>query len=386
MDSSRMDNHKRVYFPNLNGLRAIGACIVLIGHIEFLKIFWKLPSYQWFPVPGKIGVALFFAISGFLITSLLIQELDVTKTVALKKFYTRRILRIWPLYYLIIILSIFVFNQIDFLKFPGLSHNVINNLSLTNIIILILLLPNFTNYFIPYADQRWSIIVEEQFYLMQPILIKVFKNRIVLAMIFIVIVLSPNIFDFMINKYFKNSFHNNNLLYAIITQLKYLSCIALGCFFSILFFKKENKVKRFFFNKAVQYIVLIILIVCVSIGHFILFKEEVIDYRIYTFLFSIIVLNACQNPRTIFRLEYPIFNFLGKISYGIYMYHPVCIGLSLALASSFTNIIAQNFILYVLSISLTIFISWVSFTYFESSFLKLKSKFEILKTSPKSFQ
>ena len=47
----------KLYFPNLNGLRAIGAGIVMIGHVEFIKSLWNMPHYSWFPIPGKIGVA-----------------------------------------------------------------------------------------------------------------------------------------------------------------------------------------------------------------------------------------------------------------------------------------------------------------------------------------
>ncbi|MBS1655131.1 MAG: acyltransferase, partial [Bacteroidetes bacterium] len=167
----------KVYFPNLNGLRAIGALIVMIGHIEFLKRFWHVPSYDWFPIPGKIGVTLFFALSGFLITSLLLQELKQTKKVSLRKFYIRRILRIWPLYYTIVFLGILILNNIGFLKMPVYSDHVYQNLSLTNILILLFILPNFTNFYIPFADQKWSIVIEEQFYLVQPLIIKIFKRR-----------------------------------------------------------------------------------------------------------------------------------------------------------------------------------------------------------------
>jgi peptidoglycan/LPS O-acetylase OafA/YrhL len=361
----------KLYFPNLNGLRAIGAGIVMIGHVEFIKAQWNMPSYDWFPIPGKVGVTLFFALSGFLITSLLLEELSVKHTVQLKKFYVRRILRIWPLYYLIAGLGLVVFNRLGFLNIPGISDQVYQHLTLTNILILIFLLPNVTHFNIPYADQRWSIVVEEQFYLMQPFLVRVFRKRGRLVIIFF-----PEVLSGLIRLLHAGTWVSPNVIDALILQFKYLACIAVGCLFSVLFFKAENRWKELLFTPAVQWATVAALCACIGAGFYIFHSEELIDFRIYSFLFAIVVLNASQNPRTIFRLERPALDFLGKISYGIYMYHPVCIGIGLALVRVMENGVLQNIVLYVLSVVLTIFISWLSFTYFEGFFLKLKTRWE----------
>ncbi|MBP6663030.1 MAG: acyltransferase, partial [Paludibacter sp.] len=91
-------NNNRIYLPGLNGLRALAAITVLISHI-FQDTFgnWGL-EYLNLPLFTD-GVTLFFVISGFLITYLLLQELGKTKTIDIPKFYIRRILRIWPIYY-----------------------------------------------------------------------------------------------------------------------------------------------------------------------------------------------------------------------------------------------------------------------------------------------
>ncbi len=118
-----MENNK-VYFPGLNGLRFYAAFAVVITHIELIKSFQGYPTFwvensgnnltlrsiiQKFVFElGSLGVYFFFVLSGFLITYLLLVEKAKTKTVAVKKFYVRRILRIWPLYYLIVILGFFV--------------------------------------------------------------------------------------------------------------------------------------------------------------------------------------------------------------------------------------------------------------------------------------
>src|ERR1700741_1236659 len=100
-----MDKQK-IYFPNLNGLRFIAAFLVIIHHIEQIKSILHLPNYLG-RIPciskiGKFGVVLFFVLSGFLITYLLLTEENTFKKISVRQFYMRRILRIWPLYFLIV--------------------------------------------------------------------------------------------------------------------------------------------------------------------------------------------------------------------------------------------------------------------------------------------
>ena len=369
----KISSQERVYFPNLNGLRAIGACIVMIGHIDFIKMLWGIQVNQWFPIPGKIGVGLFFSLSGFLITSLLFNELEITHTIRLKDFYIRRILRIWPLYYMIVLLGIFVLNRIPALKIPLLSDRMYQTMDFLKILNIALIIPNFTHFYIPYSDQRWSIIVEEQFYLIQPAILRIFRKRKTLLIVLCVLVFSSEILRLLALGLHLDKHISTNFLDPTYEQLKYLGCIAVGCVFSVLYYKRESLTRNFLYRKYTQILVLLILIACTLISFYVVHNEEYFDYRIYCFLFSIVVVNAAQNPKTIYRLEHPVLNFLGKISYGIYMYHMACIGIAYYFARSFfpTGVV-QEIVLFILSVTLTIFVSWISFTYFESFFLKLK--------------
>jgi len=361
------------YFPNLNGLRAIGAFIVLGSHYAFFRQLLGFQEPQWFPIPGKVGVALFFSLSGFLITSLLFRELEKTHTIRLKDFYIRRILRIWPLYYLILLLGLFVINRIPIFKIPVLSDRMYQDMSWLNILNVILIIPNFNHYYIPYTDQRWSIIVEEQFYLIQPALLRIFRKRYTLVFCFCLIVFSSELFYGFVHVLRLGKFISPNVIDAAVNQLQYLGCIAEGCIFSALYYKRESIARRFIFNKWTQAAVLIILIVCICVSFFVKHDELYFDLRWYSLLFGVVVLNAAQNPGTIFRLENPVLNFLGKISYGIYMYHMFCLGIGFVIARAFIRTPWLQYTVYcLLSTGLTVFVSWLSYRYLESFFLKLK--------------
>src|SRR4051812_33341468 len=99
---------RRTHFPGLDGLRGLGALSVIPAHIEQLKTSFGFDAVFWFPIHAKIGVVLFFTLSGFLITFLLLRERQLRGRISIARFYRRRMLRIWPLYFLIVLSSLFV--------------------------------------------------------------------------------------------------------------------------------------------------------------------------------------------------------------------------------------------------------------------------------------
>ena len=138
---------KVVYFPNLNGLRFFAALMVLLHHFELFKSINPGTYYGKFIMGiGKLGVILFFTLSGFLITYLLLIEKRETGTVQIRNFYVRRILRIWPLYFLVVLGALYVFNSVIYLRIPGISTVVQHNFLLKNIL-FVLMLPNIAYAF-----------------------------------------------------------------------------------------------------------------------------------------------------------------------------------------------------------------------------------------------
>src|SRR5690349_4366985 len=106
---------KKIYFENLDGLRFFCFLFVFFFH-SFHTEFDYIKSTDFYQHikkdifgNGNLGVNFFFVLSGFLITYLLIEEKELNSQIDIKKFWIRRILRIWPLFYLCVIIGFFIF-------------------------------------------------------------------------------------------------------------------------------------------------------------------------------------------------------------------------------------------------------------------------------------
>src|SRR5436853_5700667 len=124
-----------VYFPGLYGLRFFAAMMVIVSHVELFKDYHGLPNAYASNLAvyelGRMGVTLFFVLSGFLISYLLLAEKQATGTISVGRFYIRRILRIWPLYYLLVAVTFLVLPSLGFFSVPKYSALVPASLQYT---------------------------------------------------------------------------------------------------------------------------------------------------------------------------------------------------------------------------------------------------------------
>lgn len=368
---------ENIYFPNLNGLRFIAAFLVLIHHIEQFKAIYGVANSQvkipFIGIIGKLGVVLFFVLSGFLITYLLLVEEKTIKKISISKFYMRRILRIWPLYFFIILLAFLVLPNIDVFILPNYGKDVMySNLS-WKLLLYVFFLPNLVLSLygiVPYASHTWSIGTEEQYYLVWPVLLKHIKKYRVLLMFAIIIIYLAVKFFFTTS--FASFIPHHKILRSFWNSFP-IDCMAIGGIYAILLFQKHRFLKYLLRNDlfyASILIVSILMIKGVRIPNF--------HYEFYSVFFGIIILNFSVNDKIKLSLENKILNYLGSISYGLYMYHPI--GIVLALSISLSLDFSTNWILYPLSLALTILMSSLSYTYFESYFLKFKKRFSYIRS------
>jgi peptidoglycan/LPS O-acetylase OafA/YrhL len=175
--SSKTSVSRRFYQPELDGVRfyaflGVFVCHTLPFEAEFYrKLHLPLPWVWGATVKaGAAGVDLFFALSAFLITSLLLKERQETGGISLKYFYLRRILRIWPLYFLVIALGVV------------LSHTVANqSLPWYYVAGYLFFVGNWVHAVFgrpeSIAFPLWTVSIEEQFYLIWPLMVKVLERR-----------------------------------------------------------------------------------------------------------------------------------------------------------------------------------------------------------------
>ena len=362
------------YFPNLNGIRCIAALLVVFHHLEQAKHSFGIANIYEFPIiqhAGRLGVGLFFVLSGFLITYLLLEERGRFGDVDAKKFYLRRVFRIWPIYFLIIGLSFFVFPHIDLLSFPGTNEKLAVHAP-ERLALLLLVLPNFAFvlYDLPYwCAQTWSIGVEEQFYYLWPWLIKYPKRRIAITLFF----LSITGLMLWIGLYFLDE--TKEVEQAVITtflgQFR-IQTMALGGFCAWLVYNQKEKILNVIFQKNIQIIAYSLVAILFFSGlHFTGFLE------VYAVFFGFFVLNVSCNPNSIISLENPVMNHLGKISYGLYIYHVFVIVLLINILTKYAPGITGNtyqILIYILTLIFSVLVASLSYSYFEKPLLAFKDK------------
>ena len=356
---------KQIYLPGLNGIRAIAASIVLIFHIDqFFRLFeLKSLGYHKTGMAGY-GVVLFFVLSGFLISYLLLTEKGKYKKIDLPKFYIRRILRIWPIFYAVIIISllIFLFNP-SLISFP--KNNVIITFTLYS-----LFLSNVgygLGLGITSITPLWSVGVEEQFYAFWPLLVNQSKN--ILRTLIIVIII------YLITKLFCR-FLDYKTIYEII-NISCFDCMAIGGVGAYLYFIKSNLLK-IIYHPALQVLAWGVLLVSIFYKPLHLFS--IIDKEFHAIFYIIIILNVSTNSKTIIKLEYKLLDFIGKISYGMYVFHMIVLVATSYILTKILNYqptgtISDYILVYSIVIFGTIGLASLSYYNFESYFLKLKGKY-----------
>lgn len=358
-----------IYFKGLNGLRALAALIVVIWHTDRFSYLFGLPKIGF--SDNKMddqAVNLFFVLSGFLITYLLLLEKQKTKTIKLRKFYFRRILRIWPLYYLALTLSLVMMyfgvipKPIDFTASLLLYLFLLANVAYILKIALHSILP------------LWSVGVEEQFYLIWPLLLKHTTRYLKVFLLFFGL--------FVLLKFvFHVTLSPQSFPYHFLTQTR-LQIMCMGAIGAYLVFSKSNLLLWVYRieTQVIAWLVLLVAIVYQPIHVF-----SFIDAEINSFFFVLILLNVATNEKSILSLENPFFHFIGRISYGIYVYHLMFIYL-LAYVLPKLDLEINHLILFPTILFPTIGIAWVSFRYFETPFLKMKDKYAVVQSTNKKLK
>ncbi|MEO8760805.1 MAG: acyltransferase [Bacteroidia bacterium] len=371
-----MKNDNAKYFNGIDGLRFIAALLVILCHLELLlSSVEKFSSHVFLRLDfGGVGVNFFFVLSGFLITYLLLKEKNTSNTISLKIFYTKRVLRIWPLYYFVLCLGFFILPHIHAIDLPYFQKYFVINYT-PNLFLYLLLLPQVAFAIfpaVPHIGQSWSIGVEEMFYLIWPIIVKKTNNlpRFIIAFIAIYIIIKAVLFYYlMLNPNNQFAIHVKN--FFVMSRFENMCIGASGAY---LYFFNKTKILKYVYNPILFYAS----ITLPFILNWILFDTILQNglYLITSFFYAIIILNVATN-HAFSWLNNRLFNYLGKISYGLYMYHLMIIPMVAFFSIKYFGDGKISFLfIYIVSVLTTILVASISYSILEKPFLVLKSKLE----------
>lgn len=373
--------NKRIFFPNLDGIRTIAFLMVFVGHC-----YSRFPLHNKYTDPflnslvdrftilSNMGVNLFFVLSGFLISYLLFDENDLFGKINIKKFYVRRILRIWPVYYLVVFLGLFIiFFVFHLLKFEDYS--------LKSFINYLLFMVNFEHInkelTHPLISVLWSVSVEEQFYLFWPLLLTIVpKKKYVLLFISLIIIAS-------IYRYSQAPESYRLINYHTLAVMIYLTMGALGayiCKYHII------KLESLFSAPKIIWIGLY-----ASLILYFYFDRNIIVSKFqtlfegffYSIVFLLIILEQNYAKNSFYKMSNIKFlDKYGKYTYGLYSYHFFAIFFVYTINTRYLNLDDTNipllFAQYIVALLLSYLIAWLSFNYYEKYFLSKKKKYDLL--------
>ncbi|NME68823.1 acyltransferase family protein [Flammeovirga aprica] len=355
---------KQKILPNLQPLRGFLALCVVIFHIPEISKTVNIVSFSDWPIfhKGEEAVWVFFTLSGFLIIGQLYKELK-NGDVAIRKFYIRRILRIYPVYYVVLLFGFAYYSLIlpaFNIDYP-IEYSIVEGLAWC-----IGFLPNvFKVLYAPGAILLvlWSIGIEEQFYLMVAPLAKISKPRpfiiglIVFTIVSFILFFLPG-FDFL-RKYHFIYFY-----------------MSFGGLLSVLHY--EGKTDFLIIKNDILRLVYYFMFFGYFFTDAFVFSQDVWIHLFSFPFFGIFILNISNEK--MFVINNKVLNYLGTISYGVYMYHMIAINFILFIVMKLEDKLGLSDISLILLINLsciilTIIISHLSFFYFEKPFLKLKKRF-----------
>lgn len=366
----------KIHFQNIDGLRFFCFLSVFFFHsfhtnYEEIKSssFYYFIKFDLFG-NGNLGVNFFFVLSGFLITFLLIKEKELNEKINIKKFWIRRILRIWPLYFFCVFFGfvIFPFLKKLFGQIPNETANPWYYIGLINNFDFIKKGPPDASI----LGVLWSVAIEEQFYFIWPLILHIFPKK-KYWIPFTLIIISSLFFRARNDSYTMHEFHT-------------LSCIgdmATGAFGAWLITQFEK------FKNVIEYLKKILIVIIYSIFLLIyLFRNELFQGTYITRIFErefiaivilLIILEQSYSKNSLFKMSnLKVPSKLGLITYGCYCFQ--FIGILITINT--TRILGINKNLWQtllidtpISLIITIIISMISYRFFETPFLNLKEKF-----------
>ena len=362
------------YIRSLDGLRALAVALVMMFHFQLLPIGW-------------IGVQIFFVLSGYLITRILLHEKQHSLSFYLKRFYWRRTIRIFPIYftYLILIAAAFMV--------MGMPADVKEKLPY-----LFTYTYNYTRISAdwshsPLFTHLWSLSVEEQFYMIWPLAIFIFSKKQLRYIIPAVIVAGPLV-RYFIGEWLINLNNDTEAVGEAIYWFTFSHFDAFAIGGAITLFKLNEHIPK----TSWLFITSLAIVVTVGLSNWYSITEQGHAYELsslgyavgslanYQYVWSYSLLNLCFgllilaliklgnsssfHPLAIFNTKFMV--SAGRVSYGMYLYHWAIMAVFFKVAKPF---VGKGWLSFALYFMVVYAVAWLSFKFYESWFLAFKDKY-----------
>jgi len=362
------------YFEHLDGTRFFAFLLVFLVHC-FVSVDSNIGDSELYKAVedffkvGFLGVDFFFVLSGFLISWVILNEKEKTKKFRFGHFFARRALRIWPLYFLIVLLgyTFYYYSVSARMEISGLPpfYN------------FALFIVNFYSIYegidyLFFLTFLWSVSIEEQFYIGYSVLAKVFF-RLNLLLVAIVLILVSLVYRFY-------NIENGQELYF--HTFSVLGNFGVGILVAYLA-QRKNQIYNWLESRSNLFSSVIYFVL---FGSLIYYNElnEIEGFRIFSrlyfsCLFGYIIFEQCfSKDRFLSFGKSRIIKYLGKISFGLYCYHGVVITILIKTLEKFEfeETLWHVFLISpIIILTVSIGLSALSYKYFEGFFLKLKKKY-----------
>jgi peptidoglycan/LPS O-acetylase OafA/YrhL len=368
--------------PGLDGLRAIAFLLVFAFHTDYLESGW-------------VGVSLFFVLSGFLITGIL---LDMKKSLSSRdyffKFYGRRFLRIFPLYYFYLIVMALLATWMISIPFrPKYMQLFLDQIWYAVLYVYDFFFATSSVQYSYFLDHFWSLSVEEQFYIFWPLLIllvpekwlkKLFIGFIVLAPLFRLLFLfihTSGVFRFLVAD-------PATAVYPL--PFSHMDAFAVGAYISRFHIPKAKQ--QFFLlaglipvlGFASTYMATGNIGIISALGYPLLLPDAykfIWGYSLLNYFFAVIVYGVAVEGWFTHFLEWRMLRYLGKISYGLYVYHFPIVWFSGRIADLDIAPPLMKPLTALIAFAATLLVASLSYHFMERPIINLKDRFFPLKSS-----
>ena len=344
------------YYRPLDGVRGIAIILVLLSHIGINHYLKPLNLY----IEPRVGVHLFFVLSGFLITTLLIKEKLQTGNISIRHFYIRRALRIMPVAYLFLLIVIV------------LNHYYRLDIPLSDFLASFFFLKNFPIKNEPLTAHFWSLAVEEQFYLTFPLLLAAnIKKYFFTALSIIIIIPLIAIFGY----YHLIDAHHPVVKVAMYIFWKGPVMILIGSVFSILLFR--NMIGPLSTGKYNPFgFILFFIAVIIRNTNFIGYMPYLSEYLSVLILAYTVSISVTNNGLLSAILKSKVLVHTGIISYSIYIWQELFIGTRAWEPWLYPLSNLPLYLVMLIKLSLIFIIALVSYYLIEKTFLKFRKRFK----------